>query len=165
MSLLKNRKLCMSYKSTVAIVSGVVLASGFTGCSRKADVTKDLEKAAREMERAESAAAPSAVAQPTQPSQSSQAIPTPATANTPPPAAQQMNRALAAYKSGDYEDAVIRLQRLRATRAMSSQERMALQDAMASVMADIYARAARGDPRAQQAVKEYERMQTTSEIK
>jgi len=32
-------------------------------------------------------------------------------------------------------------------------------------MADIYARAARGDPRAQQAVKEYERMQTTSEIK
>ena len=76
-----------------------------------------------------------------------------------------MNQALASYKSGDYEDAVTRLQQLRATRAITTEQRMALQDAMASVMADIYARAARGDARAKQSVKQYEQLQTAPEVR
>ena len=72
-----------------------------------------------------------------------------------------MNQALASYKSGNFEDAVTQLQKLRAQPVMTPQQRMALQDAMAAVMTDIYTRAANGDARAQQAVKEYERMQNS----
>ena len=43
---------------------------------------------------------------------------------------------------------------------MTAQQRMALNDAMAAVMTDIYAQAAKGDQRAIQAVKQYEKMQT-----
>jgi hypothetical protein len=71
-----------------------------------------------------------------------------------------MQQAVQAYKGGQFEDAVVRLQRLRATPAMSAQQRMALNDAMAAVMTDIYALAAKGDPRAVQAVKQYEQLQT-----
>lgn len=85
----------------------------------------------------------------------------PAPGNSPAPApAQAMQQAVQAYKGGQFEDAVVRLQKLRATPTMTPQQRMALNDAMAAVMGDIYALAAKGDPRAIQAVKQYERMQT-----
>ena len=73
-----------------------------------------------------------------------------------------MKQALAAYKSGDLQDAVTRLQKLRATPAMTPQQRIALNDAMAAVMTEIYGLAAKGDARAMQAVKQYEQMQTQS---
>lgn len=85
--------------------------------------------------------------------------PTPGAPQAPAPA-QEMQQAVQAYKGGQFEDAVVRLQRLRATPAMSAQQRMALNDAMAAVMTDIYALAAKGDPRAVQAVKQYEQLQT-----
>jgi hypothetical protein len=68
---------------------------------------------------------------------------------------------MASYWVGNLEDAVTRLQKLRATPVMSPQQRMALNDAIAAVMGDTYARAERGDSRAIQAVKQYERMQTS----
>lgn len=71
-----------------------------------------------------------------------------------------MNQAIAAYKSGNLEDAVTRLQKLRATPVMTPQQRIALNDAMAAVMTEIYSLAAKGDTRAIQAVKQYEQMQT-----
>jgi hypothetical protein len=43
---------------------------------------------------------------------------------------------------------------------MSAQQNMAVQSAMAAVMTDIYTRAANGDARAQQAVKQYEASKT-----
>ena len=69
-----------------------------------------------------------------------------------------MNEALAAYKNGNYQDAVTRLQVMRAKAAMSPQQRMALQDAMGAVMTEVYALAAKGDARAQavKATREYE---------
>ncbi len=70
-----------------------------------------------------------------------------------------MQQAVQSYKAGQFEDAVVRLQQLRATPTMSAQQRMALNDAMAAVMGDIYALAAKGDPRAVQAVKQYELLQ------
>ncbi len=71
-----------------------------------------------------------------------------------------MKQAVDAYKGGQLEDAVTRLQKLRATPTMTAQQRMALNDAMAAVMTDIYAQAAKGDARAIAAVKRYEQMQT-----
>lgn len=89
--------------------------------------------------------------------------PPPATATgtgAEPAPAQQMKQAVDSYKSGQFEDAVTRLQNLRATPALSPQQLMALNDAMAAVMNDISAQAAKGDPRAIQALKQYEKMQT-----
>jgi hypothetical protein len=71
-----------------------------------------------------------------------------------------MRAAIAAYKAGNLDDAVTRLQKLRATPAMSPEQRIASNDAMAAVMGEIYALAAKGDSRAAQAVKQYELMQT-----
>jgi len=93
------------------------------------------------------------------------AAPAPAPANTPeaapaPAPAQEMQQAVRAYKGGQFEDAVNRLQKLRATPGLSAQQQMALNDAMAAVMNDIYALAAQGDQRAAQAVKQYEKLQT-----
>jgi hypothetical protein len=70
-----------------------------------------------------------------------------------------MTQAMAAYQAGNLEDAVTRLQKLRATPAMTPEQRMALNDAMGSVMTEIYGLAAQGDARAIQAVKQYEMMQ------
>jgi hypothetical protein len=71
-----------------------------------------------------------------------------------------MKQALAAYKAGQLEDAVTRLQNLRSQTAMTAEQRMALQDAIAAVMTEINALAAKGDARAIAALKQYEAMQT-----
>jgi len=72
-----------------------------------------------------------------------------------------MRQALIAYKAGDMEDAVTRLQKLRMTVALTPQQRMAIQDSIAAVMTEIYGLAERGDARAIAAVKQYEEMQTS----
>jgi len=71
-----------------------------------------------------------------------------------------MDQAMSLYKSGDYENAMTRLQTIRERATMSPQQTMAVQDAMAAVMTDVYSRAAKGDARAQQAVKQYEQSKT-----
>ncbi len=122
-----------------------------SGCGQKSNANAELEKAANAFANVEPA--PTPLAQPSQPNQ-----PTPAT--TSPAPAQEMKQAMAAYKAGELEDAVTRLQLLRAMPTMTAQQRMAMNDAMAAVMTDIYALAAKGDGRAIQAVKQYEKMQT-----
>ncbi|MCI0541123.1 MAG: hypothetical protein L0Z50_38465, partial [Verrucomicrobiales bacterium] len=62
--------------------------------------------------------------------------------------------------AGKMEDAVTRLQLLRATPVLSPQQRMALQDSVAAVMTEVYALAEKGDARAIAAVAQYEKMQT-----
>jgi hypothetical protein len=71
-----------------------------------------------------------------------------------------MNQAIVVYKAGDLEDAVARLEKLRMTPVMSAEKRMALNDAMAAVMSEIYALAEKGDARAIQAVKLAEQMRS-----
>ncbi len=130
----------------IIIVLGASLVVASTGCNRKTDVNTELEKAAGSLAKTE----PVQTASPA----SSQPL-------SPAPAPlQQMNQAKAAYKAGDLEDSVTRLHNLRATAVLTPEQRMALQDAMAAVMTDIYTRAAKGDSRAIQAVKRYEQMQT-----
>jgi len=99
-----------------------------------------------------------APAQPTQMASPAPANPSAITAEPAP--AQQVRDAIAAYKAGNLEDAVTRLQKLRATPAMAPEQRIALNDAMAAVMSEIYVLAAKGDSRAVGAVKQYEQMQT-----
>jgi hypothetical protein len=71
-----------------------------------------------------------------------------------------MSQAMAVYQAGNYQDAVARLQKLRSTPVMTPQQRIALNDAMAAVMSELYTLAEQGDTRAAQAIKQYERMQT-----
>jgi len=126
----------------------VLLVVGFAGCSGKTDPNSELEKAAKVLGQADQPAP----AQPTQPAAA------PATAQQSP--RQQMDQAMTLYKSGDYENAVTRLQTIRDRATLSPQQNMAVQDAMAAVMTDVYSRAAKGDARAQQAVKQYEQSKT-----
>ena len=117
-----------------------------SACQKKQSAVNELEKAAAAMTMTEKAApAPDA-------------SPVPAVAGPPP--AQQVQQALTDYKAGKMEDAVTRLQMLRATPVLSPQQRMALQDSVAAVMTEIYTLAEKGDPRAIAAVKQYEKMQT-----
>jgi hypothetical protein len=137
-----------------ALVLSASLFLAFIGCSRKPDAKTELEKAATELAKADPApVAPAPVNQAPIP----QAVPVAAPAS---PAPQQMNQAMAAYKEGKLEDAVTRLQKLRASPVMSPQQRMALNDAMAAVMSEIYTMAAKGDARAIAAVKQYEYLQS-----
>ena len=112
----------------------------------KQDPTSELEKAAAAMTKMETAPA----------------VPDAGTGVAPvgPPPAEQVRQALADYKAGKMEDAVPRLQLLRATPVLSPQQRMALQDSVAAVMTEIYSLAEKGDARAIAAVARYEKMQT-----
>ena len=135
------------------------LAVAAFGCRQKTDARSELEKAATTLAQEEPAQAP-----PPAPSQPAQSLPPSAVPEAPsapaPAPAQQMSQALAAYKAGNFEDAVTRLQVLRATPVMTPQQRIALNDAMGAVMTEVYSLAAKGDARAIQAVQQYEEMQT-----
>lgn len=111
-----------------------------TAC-KKEDPVAALEKSAADLEKAPAA---------------------PAEGDAPvgPAPAEQVKQAVADFKAGKMEDAVTRLQLLRAQPVMTPDQRMALQDSIASVMQEIYAMALNGDARAKAAVAQYERLQT-----
>jgi hypothetical protein len=144
----------MKFVSFVGLVLCLILL--LVGCGGKKDANTELQKAAAAMAQPEPPQ-PAPAAEPVQ-----QASPTVVAIADPPPAtpAQEMKQAMAAYKGGDLDDAVRRLQKLRATPVLSAEKRMAVNDATAAVMAEIYALAAKGDARAIQAVKLYEDIQT-----
>jgi Prokaryotic lipoprotein-attachment site len=146
----------MKNNLAVILTLGVGLTLTLAGCGQKTDANSELQRAATELSKTESAPATAPV--PEQAAEPSPAAPAPVAASAPP--AQQMQQAMVAYKSGQLEDAVTRLQKLRATPTMSPQQRMALNDAMGAVMTEIYGLAAKGDSRAIMAVKQYEKMQT-----
>jgi hypothetical protein len=124
------------------LVAGVV---AFVGCSSKQDPAAELQKAAAALEKPGASAAPS---------------PAPGDGQASVSPSQQLKGAMEDYKAGKMEDAVTRLQLLRSATALSPEQRMALQDSIAAVMAEVYALAEKGDKRAIAAVAQYERMQT-----
>ena len=134
----------------------------FAGCSHKTDAKTELEKAVTALSQGEPVTPPAQAPEPTAaplvaiPESTATPEPTPA-----PPPAQQMRQALIAYKAGDMEDAVTRLQKLRMTVTLTPQQRMAVQDSVAAVMSEIYGLAEKGDSRAIAAVKQAEEMQTS----
>lgn len=146
----------MKHSLSIVLTVGVGLTFALAGCSKKTDANSELQRAAAEMGQTDAGSPPVPPPQPT-----AEPVPnTPAPAAPAEPPAQQMQQAIVAYKAGQLEDAVTRLQRLRATPTMSPQQRMALNDAMGAVMTEIYSLAAKGDSRAIMAVKQYEKMQT-----
>ena len=145
----------MKLNGPTLVVFGLSLLLALAGCSHKTNADSELEKATSLME--QPAPAPPPAPAPVQTEQAPQLEPTPAPAPVP---SQEMKQAVAAYKSGDLQDAVTRLQKLRATPVMTPQQRIALNDAMAAVMSEIYGLAAKGDARAIAAVKQYEDLQT-----
>ena len=140
-------------KKSISLIAFLCLALTMVspGCRKKPDTNRnsDLETAAGKFATAEPAPAPAA------PAPGDAPVPAPA-----PAPAQEMKQAVQEYKGGKFEDAVVRLQNLRAKPTLTAQQNIALNDAMAAVMGDIYALAAKGDQRAIQAVKQYEKMQT-----
>jgi thiamine biosynthesis lipoprotein ApbE len=154
-----HANICQRFNSPVAckimnstfqttVVFCAVLVLGFTGCSHRAE-NNSTEKAIGSANVSQTP--PPITAQPA-------ASTTPAAPGSEA-SVQEMNQAMALYKSGSYEDAVSRLQKLRAQTTMSPQQAMAVQDATAAVMNELYALAAKGDPRAQQAINQYQRLQ------
>ena len=141
----------------------MVLAAGllpFAGCSHKTDAKTELEKAVTVLSQGEPAAQSAPEPTPAPAAAIPESTPEQTAAPAPPPA-QQMRQALIAYKAGDMEDAVTRLQKLRMTVALTPQQRMAVQDGVAAVMTEVYGLAERGDSRAIAAVRQYEEMQTS----
>src|SRR5215471_11386475 len=89
------------------------------GCSSKKDVNSELQKAAAVMAQPEPAQEAPPAAEPPQQTPSA-----PAAQTTPVQTqGQEMNQAVAAYKAGELEDAVTRLQNLRHTPVMSAEKR------------------------------------------
>ena len=146
-----------AFSKFFALLTATMLA----GCSGKTNAKAELEKAADALAKTEAEPAPATPA-PSEPAPSESAVPSTPDEPIAPPAtpARQMQQAMASYKSGELEDAVTRLQKLRAVTTLTPQQRMALQDSVAAVMTEIYGLAAKGDSRAIQAVKQYEEMQT-----
>ena len=138
-------------------LSWAATAAVLAGCGHKSDAKSELEDAANALAKTEPAQAAPATPQPAAPAQS---VPAEVVAPTAAPPAQEVRQALASYKAGNLEDAVTRLQKLRASTVMTPEQRMAMQDAVAAVMGEIYGLAEKGDARAIQAVRQYEQMQT-----
>lgn len=143
----------MKNKFRTLSVCFLILAVGLAGCGKEPDANSELERAAKALEQADAGQPAPAPAQPAQP-----VVTAPAAAQQSP--SQQMNQAMTYYKNGEYETAMANLQTLRDRTTMTPQQNMAVQSAMAAVMTDIYRRAADGDARAQQAVKQYEQSKT-----
>ena len=136
-------------------LAAVALLAACAGCSSKQDPSAELEKAAAALDKGTAAAAAPAAA----PSAAA-AAPSPTDNPGGVSPSQQLKGAMEDYKAGKMEDAVTRLQLLRSATALSPEQRMALQDSIAAVMAEVYALAEKGDKRAIAAVAQYERMQT-----
>lgn len=126
----------------------------------KQNAVGELEKAADAMAKTEKAQPSSTPTSQSAPPAQTALAAEPASDRSLPSPAQQMQQALEAYKAGKMEDAVTRLQKLRATPVLSPQQRMALQDSIAAVMTEVYTLASKGDSRAMAAVIQYEKMQT-----
>jgi len=149
--------LFMTNPRPLAVIVLAVSVVVVTGCHKQKAADAELAKAVKLLERADSGPQPAPVA-PVPPVANSAAAPAPPRqeAVATQPVAQQMNQALTAYKAGDYVDAIARLQWLRTQATKTPEQTMAIQDAMAAVMTELYARAEKGDARAQQAIKQHQ---------
>ena len=140
----------------LAIFIMAVLVAAVTSCSKQVDANAELANAVKVLEKADSGQPPAPVeAAPTAPSAAAPG-PTSQETITSLPVAKQMSQAMTAYKGGDYQDTIARLEWLRTKAIATPVQTMAIQDAMAAVMTDLYARAEKGDARAQQAIKQHQ---------
>ena len=79
--------------------------------------------------------------------------------------ALQVSQALDSYKAGNYEAALGNMNAVIWNANKTPAQTIAVQDAMAALMTDLYARAAKGDVAAQQAIKNYQEMQNKRQMR
>jgi hypothetical protein len=149
-------------RSALPILLLSLAASLCAGCGHhKTDAKSELEKTATLLAQPGEAQAPPAEPAPEPSAPAPVASPSvPEAPALPPTPSQQMRLAITSFKTGELEDAVTRLQKLRATPTLTPEQRMAVQDSVAAVMLEIYQLAEKGDQRAIAAVKQYEEIQT-----
>ena len=126
----------------VLSISVVVLG----GCSKKTDVNAELENAVKVLDGSN----PGQVSTPQAPAAQPQNAPV---AQMAP--AQQVSQALTSLKEGKYTETITYMESARSNPRKSPEQMMAIQNAMAAVMNDLYARAANGDAAARQAINKY----------
>jgi len=155
----------MKLNACVWLLVGSLSLIVFEGCGRPPTAKSELEKAATELGKADPEPAPQATAPAPEAAAPGPGITAPdlggSAAEPAPSPARQMQQALAAYKGGELEDAVTRLQKLRRMPTLTAQQRIVVQDSVAAVMTEIYGLAEKGDQKAIMAVKQYEEMQTS----
>lgn len=124
---------------------GTVLFFGSTivlvGCTKKTDAGAELEKTIKELEQTKPA-----LQAPAQLQSSAQAN---------QPAAGQLSLALIALKERKYTEVITQMELARSNPGKTPQQTIAIQDAMAAVMQDLYTRAANGDAAAKQAIEKH----------
>jgi len=150
----QTRLLIIGISKRLAIVILAAAVVAVTGCHKQTDASSQLANAVKVLEKSDPGQPPApatSVAAPAAPS--GQASPEVLISQ---PVAQQMKQAMTAYKTGDYQDTITRLEWLRNKATKTADQTMAIQDAMAAVMTDLYARAEKGDARAQQAIKQHQ---------
>ena len=126
------------FGGTVSLLLSAVFV---VGCSKKTDASTELAKTVKVLKQA--APAPQASAQPS--ANAPSALP-----------AQQVSQALTSLKEGKYTETIVQMEMARYNPNKTPQQMIAIQDAMAAVMSDLYARAANGDAAAKQAIKQYQ---------
>ena len=123
----------------------LVLVLALSACSRKADVKAQVS----DLEKAFPAAAATAPAQPQTPAP----VEAPAAAD----ASAYVQSALAAVRQSDYAASVIALQKAQRARGVTAQQLMTVERAKEAIVADLVARADRGDPQAKAALAAIEK--------
>ena len=152
----QNRSLVMRIPNSFAVAILSVSVVAMTGCHKQTDASAELANAVKSLEKAEPVPPPAPAASVTAAPPEAPAGQASQEAVINQPVAKQMSQAMTAYKSGDYEDTIARLEWLRNKATKTADQTMAIQDAMAAVMTDLYARAEKGDARAQQAIKQHQ---------
>lgn len=130
-----------THKHFVVIAAVIISAVIIAGCGKKTDASTELAETIKVLEQA-----PPLPQAPAQPSPN-------APATLP---AHQVSQALASLKEGKYADTIVQLEMARDNPNKTPQQMLAIQDAMAAVMSDLYTRAANGDAQAKQAIKQYQ---------
>lgn len=131
---------------TILVLAVSVL--GLAGCSKKTDASTELENTVKVLEKSNPQTPtliPQAAGQPNPNAPLNQVL-----------ASQQVSQALTSLKAGKYTDTIIYMESARSNPNKTPAQMMAIQDAMAAVMNDLYTRAANGDMLAQQAIKKYQ---------
>ncbi len=137
----------MQTKIRIIALALTVSIAILSGCGKKTDAATELSNTVKVLEKpdpGQQASAPQVAA--------------PQTPNSPPtqlPPAQQVSQALTSLKAGKYADTIIYMESARSNPNKSPAQMMAIQDAMASVMNDLYTRAANGDAAARAAINKY----------
>jgi hypothetical protein len=126
------------FSGTVSLLLSALLV---VGCSKKTDASTELAKTVKVLEQAAPAPQASTQQSPNFPT----ALP-----------AQQVSQALTLLKEGKYTETIVQMEMARYNPNKTPQQMIAIQDAMAAVMSDLYTRAANGDAPAKQAIKQYQ---------